>query len=421
MPGNGTKLATMINNQPAARLLDVSRLISRSGRTLTGVDRVERAYLAAFLNSDIPVWGLVRSPLGFLLLDTTGLRALADKLDGKVPWGESSRLMSVFSKLEDQHQRALSDARRLSKARCTRRRLGRILAKHLPPRTAYVNTGHSNFTDYVIQGVKAVKGSTIAVFVHDTIPLDHPEFQRPETTANFALFLQRVSTKADLVIYNSEATKQDAEQHFEGSGRAPKSIVAHLGVEIPTPDTANLPKGMPPERPYFVCVGTLEPRKNHAFLLKLWERIEKQTPPQDMPELLFCGARGWMNNEFFFQFDNSRLKGLHIHELSGLNDSAVAALVKNAAGVLFPSHVEGYGLPVMEAAAQGVPVVCPELPVYREVLGDIPVYASVNDSYLWIRRIMALAENKKAGREASSEPFKAPTWIEHFNLVLSET
>ncbi len=421
MPGSGTKLDIMKSDQPTARLLDLTRLVSRAGRVLTGVDRVERAYLDAFLASEVPVWGLIRSPLGFLLLDEAGLRELADKIDGKSDWGRTSRLMNVFSKLAIEHRRALSDARSLTIARCTRHRLGRMLAKHLPPKTAYVNTGHSNFNDYVATGIRALKGSMIAVFVHDTIPLDHPEFQRPETVASFGLFLKRVSTHADLVIYNSRVTQGDTERHFGSYGRVPRGIVAHLGVETAAADASTLSKGMPPERPYFVCVGTLEPRKNHSFLLRLWERLEKQTPPQDLPELLFVGSRGWMNEEFFFHFDNSRLKGQFVHELGGLSDQAVAALLENASGVLFPSLVEGYGLPVIEAAALGVPVICPELPVYKEVLGDIPVYASINDSYLWIRRIMALAESKKAGREARREPFKAPTWIEHFNIVLSET
>lgn len=421
MPGSGTKQDTMTSDQPTARLLDLSRLVSRAGRVLTGVDRVERAYLDAFLASNVPVWGLIRSPLGFLLLDEAGLREMADRFDGKTPWGKTSRLMNVFSKLGVEHRRAVSDARALATARCTRSRLGKMLAKHLPADTAYVNTGHSNFNDYVTSGIRALKRSTIAVFVHDTIPLDHPEYQRPETVASFRLFLQRVSTHADVVIYNSKVTRDDTQRHFESFGRVPKGLVAHLGVETPKPNATTLPKGQPPEQPYFVCVSTLEPRKNHSFLLRLWERIEKQTPPQDMPELLLVGSRGWMNEEFFFHFDNSRLKGQFVHELGGLDDSAVAALLENAAGVLFPSLVEGYGLPVMEAAALGVPVICPELPVYREVLGDIPVYASINDSYLWVRRIMALAESKKAGRKARHEPFKAPTWSEHFNIVLSET
>lgn len=421
MRGNGTNLGIMRSDPRPARLLDLSRLVSRAGRKPTGIDRVERAYLDALLASDVPAFGLVRTPLGFLLLDEAGLEGLAARLDGRTPWGEASRLMSVFHSIDEGYQRALSDARRLAKARATRRLLGRMLKRHLPAGSTYVNVGHTNLTDFVTTGVKAIPGATITVMVHDTIPLDFPQYQRPEAPARFRLFLKRVAERADLVIYNSAATKADAERHMEAFGRCPEGLVAHLGVDLPQAQAGALPKGLPPQAPYFVTVGTIEGRKNHAFLLSLWEQMEKQTPPQDMPELIFIGARGWANAEFFFRFDHSRLKSQFIHEVNDLDDEAMAALLDGASGALFPSLAEGYGLPVFEALARGVPVICPELPVYREVAGDIPVYASINDSYLWIRRIMTLAQGSGAGHGKGENGFKPPKWADHFNLVLSRT
>ncbi|WP_438990184.1 glycosyltransferase family 4 protein [Lentibacter sp.] len=411
----------MTSDLPSARLLDLSRLLSRAGRVMTGVDRVERAYLRALIKSDVPAYGLIRTPLGFLLLDEGGMKKLAAKIDGDVPWGPASRLAKVFSKLPPELQRALTDARKLAIARCTRRGLGRMLKRHLPDRTAYFNTGHSNLTDYVTTGVKALRGGKIVVFVHDTIPLDHPHFQRDGSVERFKLFLSRVSAKADLVIYNSQATQEAADAQLTNLGRVPQGMVAHLGVEITEPDKAALPKGLPFEGPYFLCVGTIEPRKNHLLLIDVWEQMEKQIPPQDLPQLLICGQRGWKNDEFFFRLENSRLNGRFIHELSGLSDGAIAALLDEAAGVVFPSLAEGYGLPALEAAARGTPVICAELPVYKEVLGDIPVYASVNDSYLWIRRVLSLAESRRTGQRPIKDAFAPPTWDAHFNLVLSET
>lgn len=406
---------------PQARLLDLSRLLSRAGRVLTGVDRVERAYLRALLASEVPAYGLIRTPLGFLLLDAQGMKTLCDKIDGTLPWGPASRLSKLFSKLPVALQRALTDARKLAVSRCTRRRLGAMLKRHLPANTAYLNTGHSNLSEAVVSGVTALKGASIAVFVHDVIPLELPEFQRSGTVARFEAFLRRTAQEADLVIYNSSASQAAAEAHMAGFGRVPRGIVAHLGVELATPDHSTLPVGLPVSEPYFLCVGTIEPRKNHMFLLDVWEQMEKQAPPQEMPHLLICGQRGWKNDEFFFRFDNSRLKGRYLHEIAGLSDGAVAALLDEAAGVVFPSLAEGYGLPVLEAAGRSVPVICAELPVYREVLGDIPVYASVQDSYLWIRRIMSLAQSRRGGQKPEQEAFTPPSWDAHFNLVLSET
>ena len=71
---------------PAARLLDLTRLASRAGRVLTGVDRVEAAYLSALLAAPEPLWGLVRTRLGYLLLAEPDLRRLAPALLGEAPW-----------------------------------------------------------------------------------------------------------------------------------------------------------------------------------------------------------------------------------------------------------------------------------------------------------------------------------------------
>ena len=319
----------------------------------------------------------------------------------------------------------MSDARRLARARTHRRGLGRMLARHLPKGFGYLNVGHSNFNDRVAHAVRHGGGGRIAVMVHDTIPLDYPLLQRPEAVARFRRMLGKVRMHADLVIYNSQATRGDAERHMRESGEPPQGVVAHLGVQVAAPAPEDLPAGLPPEGRYFVTTGTIEPRKNHALLLEIWERLAKQTPPQEMPHLVICGSRGWMNEELFFRIDRSPLKGEHLHEVAGLSDGAVAALTRGAVGALYPSLAEGFGLPMAEAAALGVPVICADLPIYHEVLGDIPVYASVKDSYLWQRRITALAaKGRQQARQAEGDDenaFTPPDWTAHFNRVLKLT
>ncbi|MDQ2090365.1 glycosyltransferase family 4 protein [Marimonas arenosa] len=411
----------MMDNPIPGRLLDLSRLVSRAGRVLTGIDRVELAYLKAAVADKVPAWGLVRTPIGFLLLDARGMQGLADRSEGREPWGAASRLARVFGKLDGMQQRALSDMRRLATARTHKGGLARLLRRHLPTGFAYLNVGQSNLTDRVLHSVRHGAEGRIAVMIHDTIPLDHPLYQTPAAVERFRQMLKRVRAYADLVIYNSRATRGDAERHMEGWGAVPHGVVAHLGVDLAAPAPEDLPAGLPPDGAYFVTVGTIEPRKNHALLIEIWERLAKQTTPQEMPRLVICGARGWMNEEVFFRMDRSPLMGKHLHEAAGLSDGAVAALLEGAAGGLYPSFAEGYGLPAIEAAARGVPVICADLPATREILGDIPVYASPKDSYLWQRRIMALAKGRQAGRQADAEAFEPPRWTQHFNKVFSLT
>ena len=91
---------------------------------------------------------------------------------------------------------------------------------------------------------------------------------------------------------------------------------------------------------------------------------------------------------------------------------------------MFPSFAEGFGLPVTEAAALGVPVVCNDLPVLKEILGDIPIYADVSDSYSWKRIITEVAFGGRAGQdtgEIGADRYVPPSWESHFNLVLKIT
>lgn len=417
----------MEDSPVSARLLDLTRLMSRAGRVLTGIDRVELAYLKDLLTRAKPSFGLVRTPLGYLLLDKAGLQGFADRIEGRESWGEASRLSRVFSKLDKTQRRALSDLRRLAIARTNRRGLGKMLKRQLPADFAYLNVGHSNLNDRVVHGVKHGGKGRVTVMIHDTIPLDYPLFQTPDAVERFRNMLRRVRAQADLVIYNSYATRTDAERYMGEWGEVPQGIVAHLGVELADPAPTDLPDGLPPERPYFVSVGTIEPRKNHALLIRIWEQMAEETPPQDMPHLVICGSRGWLNEELFRRIDGSALTGVCLHEQAGLSDGAIAALLDRAAGALYPSLAEGYGLPMIEAAARGVPVVCADLAVYREVLGDIPVYASPKDSYLWQRTIKALASGRQAGSTAESgsgsgaQAFVPASWTQHFNKVFRLT
>ncbi|WP_299152787.1 glycosyltransferase family 1 protein [uncultured Tateyamaria sp.] len=378
-------------------MLDLTRLMRRAGRVLTGVDRVELAYARALLADPVPVFGLIRARLGYILLDQNGMVDLLPSLSGSV--GSSDAQIST----------AWEVARRASVGRVPPFLLRRMLRRRVPQGFAYVNVGHSNLTPRVLDSVKAV-GASCAVMIHDVIPLDFPEYQREGSVPAFAEMVARVEAYADVVIYNSEHTREQTEARF---ATLPKAIVAHLGTDVVRPEPDTLPAGLPPNAPYFVCIGTIEPRKNHAFLLDIWEQIGP-----DAPSLVLAGSRGWRNKDVFDRLDRLADDVL-IQEVHGLDDGALAALVQRSSGVLFPSHAEGFGLPATEAAALGVPLIVNDLAVFREILGDIPIYASVSDRYLWISKIKELAE---ADPDTPRPPqFQPPTWDAHFKIVLRLT
>ena len=366
---------------------------------MTGVDRVEFAYLDHFLRLPTPCLGLARTALGFLILDRTAMTALRDcTLDltrndviGLIAW-----------RRDPTRGRAEAALRRLAIARGTNRGLARLLRRHLPAGSSYFNTGHANLDDRVFRQIHAA-GLNIAVLVHDTIPLNHPEFARPDTVEPFRRKMQVVATHADLVIHTTKATRALTEAQLARLGRVPDGLTANLGVPVAEPSPTEAPA-----QPYFVTLGTIEPRKTHALLLDLWAQMP------EAPGLLILGSRGWSNHEVFARLD-ALPDDSPVQERAGLTDGQIAFLLQDAKGLLFPSFVEGFGIPALEAASLGTPVVASDLPVFQELLGEFAVYLDVTDSYSWMETISRLA---KVGitKRATKTP---PKWAEHFKLVLS--
>ncbi len=395
-----------------ARLLDLSRLVSRVGRgAWTGIDRVEAAYLDRLLREDVPLFALVRSSIGFTLLDRAGTQALADRLNGIEGWGGTDFRSRLLRKAHPLKRRAEADLRRLGLGRARQRGLSGLLAANLPANTTWINVGHSNLRACNFDAVHALGGRSV-VMVHDTIPLDHPEWQRDGTVESFEARMTQVARGADLVIHTAQATRRVTERQFARLGRVPEAIVAHLGISVPKPDQSAVPPELRLNRPYFVALGTIEPRKNHALLLDIWSELATEVVNEEMPDLYVVGARGWKNADVFARLDGGPP---HVHELGPLSDGAVAALVEGARALLMPSLVEGFGLPPGEACALGCPVIASDLPVYREVFGNNLVYLDPHDMYPWATEIKHFARSE---REAQAGPKPLPDWEDHFNLVL---
>ncbi len=366
---------------------------------MTGVDRVEFAYLDQFLRLDTPCLGLVRTALGLLLLDRTAMAALRD---GTLDLTRSDLIGRIAWRRDPARGRTEAALRCLAIARCTKRGLARLLKRHLPPGSSYFNTGHANLDDRVLRQIRAA-GLKIAVLVHDTIPLDHPEFARPDTVAPFRRKMQVVAIHADLVIHTTQATRAQTEAQLARLGRVPDGITAKLGVPVAQPIATDIPA-----QPYFVTLGTIEPRKNHALLLNLWAQMPEP------PGLLILGGRGWSNAEVFARLD-ALPDDSPVQERAGLTDGQIAFLLQGAQALLFPSFAEGFGIPALEAASLGTPVVAVDLPVFQELLGEFAVYLDVTDSYSWMETISRLAKVGITKRTVKTPP----NWAEHFKLVLS--
>jgi hypothetical protein len=138
------------------------------------------------------------------------------------------------------------------------------------------------------------------------------------------------------------------------------------------------------------------------------------------PKLILVGRRGWENENILDMLDRCTVLNGKLVEYSGLPDQAVAKLMKGARALLFPSFAEGYGLPLAEALALGVPAICSDLPALREVGQGVPEYLDPLDGMGWQRLILDFAREDSPLRQAQLsrlESWSSPSWAHHFALV----
>jgi glycosyltransferase involved in cell wall biosynthesis len=391
-----------------ALCLDLTRLLSRVGRgPLTGIDRVERAYADWVLATDPDPRFLVRTSRGYALFDRDGALAFLQALDDNGPWGKPDLLSRLTGKSANPRHAAEALLRRHALARCLPGRLLPCLSDHLRENTIYLNVGHSNLTDQTLKSFRALPDVRLAVFIHDVIPLEYPQYSSPGFPEHFAAMMSRVVDCADMILCNSDDTAARLKFRFD---TLPPVTAAHLGLADLVP-VEPLHSPVDADNPRFVALGTIEPRKNHALLLDVWEQLSDK----NRPHLHIVGHRGWAEADLLARLDTHPLRNVAIFEHSGLTDGQVTGLLTGAHGLLFPTLAEGFGYPAAEAARLNVLPICANLPVLREILGDCGVYLDPLNAYSWLETIK---KRSAVSIAAESLPaYDAPTWQAHFETV----
>jgi glycosyltransferase involved in cell wall biosynthesis len=193
-------------------------------------------------------------------------------------------------------------------------------------------------------------------------------------------------------------------------------LAAPLGTEIHARPTS---AEAAPDRPAFVMLGTIEGRKNHLLLLQLWTRLVARLG-RDTPRLLIIGQRGWECEQVVDLLERSDVLRDSVVEVGRCSDDELVAHLRSARALLFPTLVEGYGLPLIEALAAGTPVIASDIPVFHEVGQGVPDFIDPLDGPAWLRAILDYAEPDSAARAAQVERlggYRAPGWDDHFASV----
>jgi glycosyltransferase involved in cell wall biosynthesis len=379
--------------------LDIARLVERACiGSLTGIDRVELAYAETLLT-------------------------LAPERTRFVMLGRWSSRFSVFPQRAARRflagVRRAWDGGRPGDMRGSALRL-LAMAAVMPPlpvdRSAiYLLVSHRHLhRQAALERALRRSGAAFVPLVHDVIPLEFPEYGRPGEAERHRRRMATVASLADGVIVNSAATGVALAPYL--SARAAVHV-APLSVSAPARDVG-------PEigdRPYFLCVGTIEPRKNHLLLLHLWRRLVAVHGSR-APRLLLVGQRGWENENVLDLLDRCPALRGHVVELGTVPDTRLTGLLLGARALLMPSFAEGFGLPVAEALTHGTPVLCSDLPALREAGGVVPDYLDPLDAPGWSAAVLDYAADCSPRRDAQLARlpgWQGTTWDAHVGSVLA--
>jgi glycosyltransferase involved in cell wall biosynthesis len=373
-------------------LLDVSRLTARlgSGRLPTGVDRVVIAYIER--------WG-TRSQA---VLHVRGWRRI-------MPVRESQRLFDLLVAQPADFRRQL---------------ISTIARACVPPWPSQDAAGrisfslsHSGIENAGLRDWLVRTRQRPVFFVHDLIPIVHPEFCRAGEAQRHAARMTNLLSVGVGLVCNSESTFESLQKFAAARGlHMPETVVAPLAPpDLPVTEAA----ASPLDAPYFVILGTIEARKNHLLLLHMWREMAA-TAGRDMPHLVIIGQRGWECENVIDMLERcDALRGV-VHELSDCDDAELWQYLRHARALLFPSFAEGFGLPLVEAIALGTPVIASDLPVFREIARDVPDYVNSLDGPGWLAAVHDYAQETSGRRSAQLErmaAFAVPTWADHFSRV----
>ena len=214
--------------------------------------------------------------------------------------------------------------------------------------------------------------------VHDVIALLLPETFTPRHRLVVRTALAMVRRRADLVIVPSRAVERDVVERL--GLPADRVVVTPEGCEPrfrPTPCADVLARYRLPSR-YVLAVGTLEPRKNLTTLLRAFARLRRGAGLDPALRLVLVGARGWLDEPIYETVRSLGLDGA-VHFAGFVDDDDLPAVYSGAALFVFASLYEGFGLPLLEAMACGVPVVTSNVSAMPEVAGDAAMLVDPRD------------------------------------------
>lgn len=260
-------------------------------------------------------------------------------------------------------------------------------------------------------------GVKIGIMIHDLIPITHPEFCETDLTASFTLYMNSVFDVVDFILCISEHTRSAVKQQLVARNIAAPTYVlknAHLSWEVGAYNRDLVSEGVLSEtaEDFILFVSTIEIRKNHIILFKVWKKLREEFG-NSTPKLLLVGRPGWRVQDLMAQLKSTNYLNGNIKILHDLSDVELQHLYLNCRFSVFPSFEEGWGLPVGEGLYFGKPVAASSASSIPEVGGQFCDYFDPDDleeAYTTIRKLIVDKNHYEKRLKNIQANFTPRTW-----------
>ena len=261
------------------------------------------------------------------------------------------------------------------------RTLSCLIEQRVEPDSVVISLGAGWETDYTgVEQFARLQNCKVAAFIHDIFAITDPQCTgfNEEKLTRFRVWLDYIIQNYDLLVCSSSFVKDQLETYAKSKALKPKIEVLNLAHEFALPRENNQAKirEMVTDLAgckYALCVGTIEIRKNIMPLLRVWDEL-RQVVDIKLPKLVLAGGKGWKVDDVYDFLKETSNVGGTVLVVSRPSDAELMFLYEHCAFTIFPSLLEGWGLPVGESLWFGKPVICANNASMPEVGNGLATY-----------------------------------------------
>ncbi len=269
------------------------------------------------------------------------------------------------------------------------------------------------------------RGGRVAMVVYDLIPMSHPQYCNRVVVNAYSRWIRGSLPFVDFYACISRFTERELLAHLQGLGGGesrtpPCTGYFHLGSDLDLISAQGTPSQEVRDLaasggPMFLAVGSLEPRKNIAFILDAFDRVWARMPDAS---LVIVGHNAWKIDKLIDRIRQHPRYGCGLHWLRDASDTDLEFLYAHSNALIFASVIEGFGLPIVEAMQRGLPVLCSDIPVFREIADGKASFFSLATTDELVAAVARVASEQANGTAPERRPYPWAGWRESTDILL---